>query len=53
MKSRTEYVRAEYVKRLRQEVKAYKKFKRLIQEWVDLAIERSKLEIEILKTEHY
>lgn len=51
MKSKTEYVRKEFVERLRQEVKAYKKFKKLIQQWVDLAIERSKLEIENLKNE--
>ena len=52
MKSRTEYVRPEFVKQIRKQVKEFKKFKKLIQLWTDLAIEHSKLSIKIAKGEH-
>lgn len=45
MKSRTEYVRPQFVKDLKKQIAAYKKFKKLIETWVDLAIEHSKLKI--------
>lgn len=46
MKSRTDYVRKEFVYDLRQQIKYYKKFKRLTKLWVDLAIKYSKLKID-------
>jgi hypothetical protein len=43
MKSRTDYVRQEMVKETQAQVKEFKKFKELIDEWIDLAIEQAKL----------
>jgi hypothetical protein len=43
MKSHTEYVPAGLVQPLRRQIAAYKRFKRLVERWVALAIERSKL----------
>jgi hypothetical protein len=43
MKSRTEYVREEWVPELRRQIANHKRFKNLIDQWVDLDIERSKL----------
>jgi len=42
-KSRTEYVREEWVEEIRRQIATHKQFKRLIDEWIDLSIERSKL----------
>lgn len=50
-KSRTEYVRPPFLKDIRAQINQYKKFRSLIERWVDLSIERSKLEIEIAKEE--
>jgi hypothetical protein len=49
MKSRTEYVRPEFVDDLRRQVETFKRFKSLIQQWTDLAIEHSKLKMELAK----
>jgi len=43
MKSRTEYVREEWVPEIRRQIATRKRFKKLIDQWVDLEIERSKL----------
>lgn len=43
MKSRTDYVRQEMVKETQLQVKEFKRFKKLIDEWIDLAIEQAKL----------
>jgi hypothetical protein len=43
MKSRTEYVREEWVPEVRRQIAMHKRFKRLIDQWIDLDIERSKL----------
>jgi len=43
MRSRSDYVRADRVAQVRKEIVAYKRFKTLIEEWVDLGIEASKL----------
>ena len=48
MKSRTEYVRKEGVVEVRKQIAMHKRFKRLIDQWVDLSIEQSQL---IMKTE--
>jgi hypothetical protein len=43
MKSRTEYVRPQFVEQLRQQIRNYKTFKKLIEEWVALGIQYSQL----------
>jgi hypothetical protein len=47
MKSRTEYVREEWTAEIRQQIATHKRFKRLIDQWIDLDIERSKLAMQI------
>lgn len=47
MKSHTEYVRPECVPAIRKEIAAYKRFKDLTEEWIDLSIEVSKLRRQI------
>lgn len=41
MRSRTEYVRREWVAETRRQIAAYKRFKRLVDEWVALGMERA------------
>jgi hypothetical protein len=43
MKSRTDYVRPEMVTVTKAQVREFKKFKTLVEEWIDLAIEAAKL----------
>lgn len=43
MRSRTEYVRPEFVEELRQQIQNYKIFKKLIEKWVALSIKYSQL----------
>ena len=50
MKSRTEYVRKEWVTEVRKQITTHKRFKRLIDHWVDLGIEHSQLSLQIAKT---
>jgi len=40
MKSKTDYVRQDMVKTTQVQVKEFKRFKKLIDEWIDLAISR-------------
>ena len=49
MKSKTEYVRPEFVKDLKEQIANFKNFKKLMQEWIDLAIEYSQLKIKMQK----
>jgi hypothetical protein len=49
MKSRTEYVRKEWVKELRRQIATHKRFKRLIDQWIDLSIEHSQLTMQSTK----
>ena len=49
MKSRTEYVRPVFVKETRRQVKVYKKFKKLIEEWIDLSIEYCRFKMDLAK----
>lgn len=51
MKSRTEYVRPVFVEKVKLEITAYKRFKKLVELWTDLALEQSKLEVNIAKNE--
>ncbi len=50
MKSRTEYVRKEWVTKIRKQVEMHKRFKRLVDQWGDLSIEHSQLIMRIAKT---
>ncbi len=49
MKSRTEYVRKEWVAEIRKQIATHKRFKRLIDQWVDLSIEHSQLIMKLAK----
>ncbi len=48
MKSRTEYVRQTNIKQIRNNLKEYKKLKKLIDEWINLSIEISKMKVKLL-----
>lgn len=43
MRSRTEYIRPEFVDEIKEQVAVYKRFRKLIEEWVELAIEHSRI----------
>jgi hypothetical protein len=47
MKSRTEYVRQECVKELRRRIATHKRFRRLVDQWIDLSIEHSRLTMQM------
>ena len=47
MKSRTEYIRPEWVKEIRRQIATHKRFKRLVDQWIDLSIEHSRLTMQI------
>jgi hypothetical protein len=47
MKSRTEYVRKECVKEVRRQTVTHRRFKRLVDQWIDLSIEHSRLTMRI------
>ena len=49
MKSRTEYVRKEWVTEIRKQIATHKRCRRLIDEWGDLSIEHSQLTMRIAK----
>lgn len=51
MKGRTEYVREEFAGLIKQQIAAYKKFKKRIEEWVRLAIQHSKMKMDLAKKE--
>ena len=47
MKSRTEYVRREWVKDLRRQIASHKRFKNLVEQWIDLSIEHSRMTMQV------
>jgi len=49
MKSRTEYVRLEFVDIIEEQISEYKRFRELVDQWVDLSIEHSKMQMDIAK----
>ena len=49
MKSRTEYVRLDYVETVRIEIQNYKEFKKLTEKWSDLALELSLYKMKLSK----
>ena len=50
MKSRTEYVRQECVTALRRHIVTHKRFKRLVDQWIDLSIEHSRLTMQMAES---
>jgi hypothetical protein len=50
MKSRTEYVRPEWVKKIRCRTVTHKRFKRLVDQWIDLGIEHSRLTMQMAES---
>ena len=50
MKSRTEYVRPQWVKKLRRQTVTHKRFKRLVDQWIELSIEHSRLTMHIAES---
>jgi hypothetical protein len=49
MRSGSDYVRADCVAEVRKEIVAYKRFKALMEEWIDLGIESFKLRLKFDK----
>jgi len=49
MKSRTEYVRPAFIPKIQEQIVNFKRFKKLIQRWIDLALNLSKLQIDQAK----
>jgi hypothetical protein len=49
MRSRTEYVREEFVGEVQQQIKTFKRFKKLVQTWTDLAIAHARLKMKLAK----
>jgi hypothetical protein len=49
-KSTTQFVRPQFVPEVRRQLAAYKKFKALTEQWVTLALELSKLKMELARS---
>jgi hypothetical protein len=49
MRSKTEYVKAEFVPDLKGQIATFKRFKTLMQKWVDLALQHSQMKITLAK----
>jgi hypothetical protein len=49
MKSKTEYVKAEFVQDLKGQIATYKRSKKLMQQWIDLSIRHSQMKIKLAK----
>lgn len=48
-KSTTQFIRPHFVKRIERQIANYKYFKELTEEWINLALKHSKLELETAK----
>jgi len=48
MKSKTEYVRVPHVDDLKKQIDTYKRFKALVEKWIDLSIKHSKIKMELV-----
>jgi hypothetical protein len=46
-KGRTEYIRKEFAKEIKKEISNYRKFKKMVDELIDLEIDRSKIKMKI------
>ena len=49
MRSRTQYVRTESVDEIRRQIAVYKRFRKLIEKWIDLAIEHCQIKMKQTK----
>ena len=49
MKSRTDYVRPEFVLQIKEQICEYKRFRELVDQWIELSIQHSKMQIEKAK----
>jgi len=49
MKGRTEYIRPEFVNDIKHQIAMYKRFRKLVDEWIELAIEHSKEKMGLAK----
>jgi hypothetical protein len=49
MRSRTQYVRVDLVEEIRQQIEVYKRFKKLIEKWIDLTIEHCQIKMKQAK----
>jgi hypothetical protein len=49
MKSKTEYVKADFVQYLKRQIATFKRFKKLTQQWIDLAIQHSQIKVTLAK----
>ena len=45
MRSRTQYVRSDWVEEIHHQIDVYRRFKKLIERWIELAIEHSQLKM--------
>ena len=52
MKSRTDYIRKAHVANTKKQIKNYKKFRDLTEEWVALSIEHAKLAMKMKNNRH-
>ncbi len=43
MKSKSDYVKKDFVKEMEKQLEEYKKLKSLVEEWIDLGIKKSKI----------
>ena len=53
MRSRSEYVRKENLKALRQETANFKRFKKLIDRWIELALKASRMRVRDTAETHH
>ena len=51
MKSRTDYIRQEWVSDIRRQIRNYKRFKKLSSEWIALSIEHSRLIMKLARNQ--
>jgi len=49
MKSKTEYVKADFVPDLKVQIATFRRFKKLMQQWIDLAIRHSQTKVNLAK----
>jgi hypothetical protein len=49
MKSHTEYIRPMFIEEIREQIVANKRLKKLVEKWIELGIEQSKLKMDIDK----
>lgn len=48
-RSRTEYIREAFLDEIKQEISEYERFRQLIAQWTDLAVERASVKLKLLR----